>query len=183
MSGHSKWSTIKHKKGATDAKRGKLFSQLAKNIRVAVKQGNSDDPNANPALRLAMDKARAANMPNDNIRRAIDRAMGVGKGESLQEIVYEGYGAGGVGFLLIVVTDNKMRTAAEVRSIFDKNGGSLGGPGAAAYLFDPTGEGYSVKIPVQIDDQQTWSQVEKLEEALLEHEDVEEVYHNAVSSE
>ncbi len=136
MSGHSKWSTIKHKKGALDAKRGKLFSQLSKNIRIAVKEGKSGEPDKNPTLRLAVDKARGANMPNENIKRAIDRALGVGKGGALEEILYEGYGPGGVGILVVVVTDNKMRTASEIRSLFDKNGGSLGGPGAGSFMVD-----------------------------------------------
>ncbi len=181
MSGHSKWSTIKHKKGVTDAKRGKLFSELAKNIRIAVKEGKSGDPNFNPSLRLAVDKARAANMPGDNVKRAIDRGLGVGKGGQIQEITYEGYGPASVGFLILAATDNKMRTSSEIRTVFEKNGGSLGGPGAVGFLFEltPTKE-YVVKIPLEISDEEVWAQLEALEEALLEHDDVEEVFHNGV---
>lgn len=179
MSGHSKWSTIKHKKGAEDAKRGKLFSQLSKNIRIAVKEGKSGDPNANPSLRLAVDKARGANMPGENIKRAIDRALGVGKGGALQEIVYEGYGPGGVGFIVTAVTDNKMRTGSEVRSIFEKNGGSLAGPGAVAFLFELNStQDYIVKIPLPVSDEAVKAQIEALEESLQANDDVEEVYHN-----
>lgn len=178
MSGHSKWATIKHKKGAQDAKRGKLFSQLAKNIRVAVKEGGSGDPNQNPGLRLAVDKARAANMPSDNIKRAIDRGLGTGKGGQLEEVMYEGYGPNGVGFIVTVITDNKMRTASEIRSLFSRSGGSLGGPGSAAFLFERDDDGnYVVKIPVTLSESD-FVVIEKFEESLQEHDDVEEVYHN-----
>ncbi len=177
MSGHSKWSTIKHKKAAKDQKRGKIFSKLSKDIRIAVKEGKSGDPNKNAALRLAMDKAQSANMPKDNIQRAIDRALGVGEGGSLSEIVYEGYGPGGVGLLIDAITDNTNRTSSEIRYILEKNGGSLGGPGSAAYLFERKGADYEVKIPVTVSESDA-KKVEKLIERLEEHEDVEEVYSN-----
>lgn len=183
MSGHSKWANIKNKKGATDAKRGKLFSKLSKNIRIAVKEGKSGDVNFNSMLRLAVDKARAANMPAENIKRAIDRGLGNGKGGQILEMSYEGYGPNGVGFLVLVATDNKMRTSSEIRSVFEKNGGSLGGPGAVSFLFELSPEkNYTVKIPIEISDDNVWSQLEALEEALLEDDDVEEVFHNAVRS-
>jgi len=182
MSGHSKWATIRHKKGALDAKRGKSFSQLSKNIRIAVKEGgNNGDPNQNPTLRLAVEKARAANMPGENVKRAIDRALGVGKGGFLEEVVYEGYGPQGVGFIVVAITDNKMRTASEVRSTFSKAGGSLGGPGSVMFMFDWThNDGYTVKIPLEVENQELLTQIEEFEELLQELDDVEEVYHTAV---
>lgn len=179
MAGHSKWNNIKNKKGATDKKKGKVFAQLAKNIRTAVKEGKSADANANPALRLALDKARAANMPNENIKRAIERGSGIGKGGALEEILYEGYGPLGVGFLLVVATDNKMRTASEIRMLFDKNGGSLGGPGSVAFMFDRVNNEYVPKIPMPISSQEDADKVEEFFDMLQEHDDVEDVYHNA----
>lgn len=179
MSGHSKWSTIKHKKGVLDAKRGKLFSQLSKNIRVAVKEGKSGDPSQNPALRLAMEKARAANMPGDNVQRAIQRALGVGSGGKLEEITYEGYGPLGVGFIVIAITDNRMRTGSEVRNVFEKNGGSLGGPGSVMFQFQRTETGYHPTMPLEITDPQDQQKIENFEEALQNHDDVEEIYHSA----
>lgn len=179
MSGHSKWSNIKNKKGALDAKRGKLFSQLAKNIRVAVKEGGNGDPNQNAALRLAVEKAKAANMPGENVKRAIERGLGVSKGGVLEEVVYEGYGPHGVGFLVIAITDNKTRTASEVRAAFTKAGGSLGGPGSAMYLFHKEGTEYKVSIPFPLPEESQKEDIEKLEEALVEQDDIEEVFHNA----
>lgn len=183
MSGHSKWSTIKHKKGALDAKRGKLFSQLSKNIRVAVKEGKSGDVNMNPGLRLAVDKAKAANMPNENVQRAIDRALGVGKGGRVEEILYEGYGPGGVGFLVVAFTDNKMRTGSELRTLFEKNGGSLAGPGSVSFMFQRGGgeAGYILQIPIPVSEETVRAKVEELEELLHEHDDVEEVFYNMES--
>lgn len=181
MAGHSKWSNIKNKKGANDAKRGKVFAQLSKLIRTAVKEGKSPDPNQNPGLRLVIDKARGANMPNENIQRAIDRGLGITKGgASLDEILYEGYGPNGVGFLVVAVTDNKMRTGSEIRSLFDKAGGSLGGPNSVSYLFARGEDGYDVTIPLQIDDTDSQQKIQDLEEQLLSQDDVEDVYHNAI---
>jgi YebC/PmpR family DNA-binding regulatory protein len=138
MSGHSKWSTIKRQKGANDAKRGALFTKVAREISVAARQGGGD-PEANYRLRLAVEKARAVNMPADNIKRTIDKATGGGEGEQFEEIVYEGYGPGGVAILVEAQTDNRNRTAAEVRSIFTKAGGQLAGSGAVAWQFEPRG--------------------------------------------
>jgi YebC/PmpR family DNA-binding regulatory protein len=140
MSGHSKWSQIKRQKGANDAKRGALFTKIAREIMVAARQGGAD-PDANFRLRLAVDKARRPpiNMPADNIKRAIERAAGSGEGEQYEEIVYEGYGPGGVAVLVEAATDNRNRTAAEVRSIFSKAGGQLAGSGAVAWQFEPRG--------------------------------------------
>jgi YebC/PmpR family DNA-binding regulatory protein len=138
MSGHSKWSTIKRQKGVTDAKRGALFTKVAREISVAARQGGGD-PDANYRLRLAVEKARSVNMPSDNIKRTIEKATGGGDAEQFEEIVYEGYGPGGVALLVEAATDNRNRTAAEVRSIFTKTGGQLAGSGAVAWQFEPRG--------------------------------------------
>src|SRR4051794_21397110 len=138
MSGHSKWSTIKRAKGVTDAKRGALFTKVAREISVAARQGGGD-PDANYRLRLAVEKARSVNMPSDNIKRTIDKATGGGDAEQYEEIVYEGYGPGGVAVLVEAQTDNRNRTAAEVRSMFAKSGGQLAGSGAVAWQFEPRG--------------------------------------------
>ena len=138
MSGHSKWSTIKRQKGATDAKRSAVFTKVAREISVAARQGGAD-PDANYRLRLAIDKARSVNMPADNIKRSIEKATGGGDAEQYEEIVYEGYGPGGVAVLVEAATDNRNRTAAEVRSIFTKTGGQLAGSGAVAWQFEPRG--------------------------------------------
>ena len=138
MSGHSKWSTIKRQKGANDAKRGAMFTKVAREIMVAARAGGGD-PDANYRLRLAMDKARSINMPADNIKRAIERATSSGEGDAYEEIVYEGYGPGGVAVLVEAATDNRNRTAAEVRSIFSKTGGQLAGSGAVAWQFEVRG--------------------------------------------
>jgi YebC/PmpR family DNA-binding regulatory protein len=138
MSGHSKWSTIKRQKGVTDAKRGALFTKVAREISVAARQGGGD-PDANYRLRLAIEKARSVNMPSDNIKRTIDKATGGGEGEQFEEILYEGYGPGGVAVLVEAQTDNRNRTAGEIRSIFTKAGGQLAGSGAVAWQFEPRG--------------------------------------------
>jgi YebC/PmpR family DNA-binding regulatory protein len=138
MSGHSKWSTIKRQKGANDAKRGALFTKVAREISVAARLGGGD-PDANYRLRLAIEKARSVNMPADNIKRTIERATGGGEGDQYEEIVYEGYGPGGVAVLVEAQTDNRNRTAADVRSIFTKTGGQLAGSGAVAWQFEPRG--------------------------------------------
>ena len=138
MSGHSKWATIKRKKGAADAKRGQLFSKLSRAIIVAAKEGGPD-PDANAALAAAVQKARDNSMPKDNIERAIQRGAGSGDGEAYEHITYEGYGPGGVAILVQILTDNRNRTAADVRHIFTKHGGSLGTPGTVAWQFDRKG--------------------------------------------
>ena len=138
MSGHSKWSSIKHKKGREDAKRGQLFSKLARAIMVAAKEGGPD-PAANASLYGAIEKARSYSMPKDNIERAIQRGSGAGAGAAFEAIVYEGYGPNGVAIIVEALTDNRNRTAAEVRSIFSKHGGSLAQPGAVAWIFERRG--------------------------------------------
>jgi YebC/PmpR family DNA-binding regulatory protein len=138
MSGHSKWATIKRKKAATDARRGKLFTQLVREVSVAARQGGGD-PGSNPRLRLAVDKARAVNMPKDNIERAIKKGTGELEGEAYEEIRYEGYGPGGTAVIVEALTDNRNRTAGEIRHLFGKHGGNLGSSGCVAYQFEKTG--------------------------------------------
>ena len=138
MSGHSKWSTIKHKKGKEDAKRGQLFSKLARAIQVAAREGGAD-PLTNAALYTAIEKAKTYSMPKDNIERAVQRGAGKGAGEDFEAIVYEGYGPSGVAIIVEVLTDNRNRSAADVRSIFSKHGGSLAQPGAVAWMFERRG--------------------------------------------
>jgi len=138
MSGHSKWSTIKRKKGAADAKRGKIFTKLIREIATAARMGGGE-VDSNPRLRLAVDKARAANMPKDNIARGIAKGTGAGEGEAYEEVVYEGYGPGGVAVYIDALTDNKNRTVGDVRHILTKSGGNLGANGCVAYLFTKRG--------------------------------------------
>jgi len=138
MSGHSKWSTIKRKKGAADAKRGKIFTKLIRELSTAARLGGGD-PGANPRLRLVIDRARAANMPKDNIERGIQKGVGGAEGERFEEVVYEGYGPGGVAILLEALTDNRNRTVGEVRHVLTKFGGNLGASGCVSYLFDKRG--------------------------------------------
>ena len=138
MSGHSKWATIKHKKGAADAKRGKVFTRLIKEITIAAKSGGGD-PDGNPRLRGAIAAAKAENMPADNIKRAIQRGTGELEGLSYDEITYEGYGPGGVAIIVDVLTDNKNRAVSEIRHAFSKNGGNLGAEGAVAWMFAKKG--------------------------------------------
>jgi YebC/PmpR family DNA-binding regulatory protein len=138
MSGHSKWSTIKHKKGAKDAQRGKLFAKLVKVVEVAAREGGGD-PTGNATLAHAIEKAKAASVPNDNIDRAIKRGIGEVEGVEYEEFWYEGYGPGGVALLLQILTDNRNRAASDVRSTFSRNGGNLGEPGSVSYLFEQRG--------------------------------------------
>lgn len=140
MSGHSKWATIHRQKEAADQKKGQIFTKIANAITVAVKEGGGiTDPNLNFKLRLALEKARQVNMPKDNIQRAVDRAAGAGGTVALEEVVYEGFGPGGVAIMLEAATDNRQRTVQEIKNIFDRGGGSLGSPGAVSYLFKKVG--------------------------------------------
>ena len=139
MAGHSKWASIKHKKAATDAKRGQLFTKLARAITVAAREGGGD-PDANFTLAAAIEKAKSFSMPKDNIQRAIDRGTGASGGDvQIERVVYEGYGAGGAAVLVETLTDNRNRTGSEVRNIFDKAGGNLGEPGSVAWQFEKKG--------------------------------------------
>ena len=139
MAGHSKWANIKHRKAAADAKKGKVFTRLIKEITVAAKLGGGD-PDTNPRLRLAMDKAREANMAKDSVQNAIKRGTGQLEGVSYEEVRYEGYGAGGAAVMVSCLTDNRIRTVAEVRHAFTKNGGNLGADGSVAFLFKHCGQ-------------------------------------------
>lgn len=138
MSGHSKWSTIKRKKGAEDAKRGKVFTRLVRDIMLAAREGGGDE-NANPKLKIAVLKAKAANMPKENIERAIKRGTGELEGSQLEEIAYEGYGPDGVAYIVEVMTDNKNRTLAEIKHAFNKGGGNMASAGSVAWQFDQKG--------------------------------------------
>lgn len=174
MSGHSKWSTIKRKKGAADAKRGAVFTKLGKEIEVAAREGA--DPEFNFKLRMVIDKAKAANMPRDNIERAIRRGAGLEKGAAqLEEIMYEGYGPHGVAVLVQVLSDNRNRAVADVRRVFNRSGGSLGETGCVAWLFDQ--KGY-ITIPVdgQDPDELAMAAIDAGAEDVQISDDVVEVY-------
>src|ERR1700679_2813913 len=138
MSGHSKWATIKHKKGALDAKRGKIFTRVIKEITIAARNGG--DPDANPRLRTAITAAKAVSMPSDNIKRAIMRGTGELEGGQIDEIMFEGYGPGGAAVLVLVATDNRNRAVSEIRHMFSKNGGNLGEVGSVAWMFERKGQ-------------------------------------------
>lgn len=140
MSGHSKWSTIKRQKGVADIKRGQTFTKIANAITITVRLTGSGDPNSNPRLKAILESAREVNMPKDNIQRAIDRGLGKLPGQTIEEVSYEGFGPGKVAFYIEGVTDNKLRTNQEVKSIFERAGGALGGQGSTAYMFDKKGE-------------------------------------------
>jgi YebC/PmpR family DNA-binding regulatory protein len=150
MSGHSKWATIKHKKGALDAKRGKIFTRLIKEITMAAKSGG--DPDKNPRLRTAIAAAKAENMPGDNIKKAIQRGTGELPGVSYEEITFEGYGPGGVAVLVEVSTDNRNRTVSEIRHAFGKNGGNMGEAGSVAWMFHKKGDIVVPKSAAKEDD-------------------------------
>lgn len=239
MAGHSKWAKLKHFKGALDAKKGKLFSKLAREITIAVKQGGSGDPDLNPRLRMVLVKCRAANLPSDNIERAIKRGLGAGEGANYEELTYEIFGPQGVGILVEASTDNRNRTSAEIRSIVTRHGGSMATQGSVSRFFQRKGqmiiprdaadedqlmevaleagaedfkaqsEGYEIltdpanfeavhkqleakgiksalaeitevpKVTVPVTDPESIAAVNRLIEALEEHDDVKEVYSNA----
>ena len=139
MSGHNKWTSIKHKKEKTDSQKGKIFTKIGREIAIAVREGGSADPSTNGKLRDVIAKAKANNMPNDNINRSIKKASGEADGAAYKEVIYEGYAPGGVALIVEVVTDNLNRSASDVRHIFDKNGGALGTSGSVTYMFDRKG--------------------------------------------
>lgn len=172
MSGHSKWSTIKHQKAIEDNKRGAVFTKIAKKIHIAVKKGGSGDINANPYLRECVEEARQSNMPMDNIKRAIDKALGVGAGDITEEITYEAYSSEGVGILITAVTDNRNRTASEINSVLNKHGAKLGGPGSVSYMKSIS------PVPTISLDEEAGNGVVELLEALSELEDVVDVWSN-----
>lgn len=173
MSGHSHWSTIKRQKGAADSRRGHLFGKFTREITVAARNG--DNPDFNPALRLAIDKARKVNMPKQNIERAIAKGAGGGAGEGLTEITLEGYGPAGVAIKVFAISDNKNRTVAEIRSLFQRYGGSLGEQGSAAFVFDEKGNS---AFTVPITEEATAKKVLNLVNSLDDHDDVTEVWAN-----
>jgi len=178
MSGHSKWNNIKNRKGAMDEKKAKDFAQVAKMIRIAVREGKSGDAKLNPSLRIPLEKARAVNMPNDKIQRAIDTGLGNRGGKAVQEIIYEGFGPGGVGLLIETTTDNTQRTSAEMKFILSRHGGNLGGPGTAMYLFTRQQETmeYFPTMPFVVEDPATAAQLDELEAALRANDEVEDIY-------
>jgi len=176
MSGHSKWNNIKNRKGAVDSQRASIFNRLAKQIRIAVREGKSGDPKSNASLRVLLDKARQSNMPNAKIQKAIDTGLGKSATGVINEIVYEGFGPGGVGMLVVAHTDNPNRTSAEIKFIMSRGGGTLGGPGSAMYLFKRVGEEYETVMPIPVDDDTVIPLLEELIERLQENEDVEDVF-------
>lgn len=177
MAGHSKWHNIKNKKAATDSKKAKVFSQLARLIRVAVKEGKSGDPKHNNALRLLLEKSRSANMPKDKVQKAIDCGLGKGSAANIKEVIYEGFGPGGIGLLIVAFTDNTNRTSAELRGVLSRTGGSLGSPGSVMYMFKRGQEGdYVCTIPLKITDEDAKKKITGLLDQLLSMEDIEDVY-------
>lgn len=175
MSGHSHWATTKRDKFAADAKRSKIFSSVSRKITVAAKEGGGD-PSANPTLRLAIEKAKEANMPKDRIQRAIDKGTGRGSlGQTFEEVVYEGYGPMGAAFYVRAITDNKNRTVAEIRNIFSRAGGSMGGAGSTAYIF---GDPENPSFLVDVEDRSMAEKLDALYDELDEHDDVQAVYSN-----
>jgi len=174
MSGHSKWSTIKHKKGKADAKRGKIFTKIGREIMVAVKMGGAD-PDMNPRLRDTMAKAKSNNMPNDNVARVIKKASGAQDDVNYEEIIYEGYGPGGVAVIVETMTDNKNRTASNVRFYFDKNGGSLGATGCVNWMFDRKGSIAIEKTESLDEDELMMLSLDAGAEDFLVHDDIYEI--------
>lgn len=177
MSGHSKWNNIKNRKGAQDSQRASVFNQLAKQIRIAVKEGKSGDPKGNSSLRMLLEKARIANMPKEKVQKAIDTGLGRSATGQIHEIVYEAFGPGGVGMLIVAHTDNPNRTSAEIKFLLSRGGGTLGGPGSAMYLFQRQGDEYQTQMAIPVADPQDWEQLEALVETLADNDDVEEVFH------
>ncbi|WP_025729585.1 YebC/PmpR family DNA-binding transcriptional regulator [Atopobacter phocae] len=176
MAGHSKWNNIKQRKGAQDAKRGKIFQKLSREIYMAVKNGGPD-PESNPALRLAMDRAKTNNMPNDNVKRAIDKGSSTQEGENYEEVTYEGYGPSGVAILVHALTDNRNRTATNVRIGFNKNGGNIGETGSVSYLFDRKGYIAIDRETTDVDeDEMLMSVLEAGGEELETRDEVFEIY-------
>lgn len=175
MSGHSKWSQIKHKKAQTDVKRGQIFGKLVKIIQVAARKGA--DPNANPELRAAVEKAKAANMPTENIERAVKKGTGEEK-EKLEEVLFEAYGPGGAALIIKTITDNKNRTVSEIKHILSKHNARLAGAGAVAWAFERTNSEWKAKVPLNLSEQDA-AALDQLVGELDNHDDVQEIYTNA----
>ena len=176
MSGHSKWSKIKHQKKTTDARRSKVFSKMAKMITITARKGG--DPEMNPSLREAIEKARSVNMPKDNIDRAIKRGTGEDKSTQLEEVTYEAYGPNGTPLIIETITDNKNRTLSEVKHILNNHNGKLAQAGSVKYMFEKKGEDWVHQYSTDINDEGLKNQLTKLFEALDEHDDVKEIYSN-----
>lgn len=176
MSGHSKWSKIKHIKAVEDVKRGKIFSKMAKMIAVAARKGGN--PDMNPGLRLAIEQAKSVNMPKENIERAIKKGTGEDKEGRLEEITYEAYGPNGTPLIIEVITDNKNRTLAEIKHILNSFNSKLAEAGSVKYLFGKKGEDWIPKYSTEVTDEKLKEQLEKLFDALDEQEDVKEIYSN-----
>lgn len=168
MSGHSKWSTIKRAKGVADIKKGQTFTKVAMAISIAAKAGNSGNPDDNPRLRQVLEEAKSVNMPKENVQRAIDRGLGKLPGQTIEEVIYEGYGPSKTAFLIEVATDNKLRTLQVIKNLFDRAGGSLGGSGSVRFMFDIKGE-------IKVASKQGSKDDELLELIDLGAEDVEEL--------
>ncbi|OGF74734.1 hypothetical protein A3J56_03310 [Candidatus Giovannonibacteria bacterium RIFCSPHIGHO2_02_FULL_46_20] len=175
MSGHSKWKQIKYKKAASDAKKGKLFSKISRTITLAAKE-LGPDPKINIRLASAIEDARAVNMPNDNIERAVKKATEK-EGGDLKEVLYEAYGPGGSALIITAVTDNSNRTTSEIRHLFSERGGKLGEHGSAMWAFEKKEDSYVAKFPLTLSAEDT-KKLEELMGALDEHDDVQEVYTN-----
>jgi YebC/PmpR family DNA-binding regulatory protein len=175
MSGHSKWANIKRQKEVNDSKKSKVFSKLSRLLTVAARQGGGD-PDANPTLRIAVEKAKEARMPKENIEKAIAKGTGTGGSENFVETIYEGFGPGGEAFYITALTDNRNRTVAEVRNIFSKSGGSLGGAGSTAYIFTPDPE--NPQFTMEISDKAHAERLIRLLEELEDQDDIQDVYVN-----
>lgn len=176
MSGHSHFSTIKHKKEITDSRRGKIFSKMAKIISIAAHKGG--DPDINSSLRLAIDKAKKVNMPNDNIQRAIKRGTGEDKSTQLEEITYEAYGPNATALIIETITDNKNRTVSEIKHILSNHNGKMAESGSVKYMFNKQGEEWIPKYSTDISDENLKNKLTKLFEELDENEDVKDIYSN-----
>lgn len=176
MSGHSKWSQIKNKKALTDVKKGQVFGKLAKIIQLAARKGG--DPNANPDLRTAIEKAKAVNMPSDNIERAIKKGSGKSEGTALESARYEAYGPGGVAIIIEAITDNKNRTVAEIKHILSEHDAKLAETGSVTWAFEKINNGWRSKTPLALNEKDAET-FDRLMEALDNHDDIQEIYSNA----
>ncbi len=176
MSGHSKWANIKNKKEKTDAQKGKIFTKIGREIAIAVKEGGGGDPVNNSKLRDVIAKAKAANMPNDNINRSIKKAMGDANAANYEEITYEGYGPGNIAVIVNVVTDNRNRIAAEMRHIFDKSGGNMGNSGSVSWMFDKKGQIVIERTALMDEDEVMMQALDAGAEDFVANDDTFEIY-------
>ena len=177
MSGHSKWSTIKHQKAITDIRKGKIFSKMSRLISIAAKNGG-ENPNDNPNLRLTIEKAHSLNMPKEKIERAIKRGVGKLEGEKIEEVIYEAYCPFGIALIIKTITDNKNRTLSEIRHILSKHQAKLAKSGSVKYLFEKKEDKWMPKYPININDENNKEQLKKLFDELSEQNDVQEIFNN-----